>query len=452
MLKASLLLSVLSILLAFQFLFMEAFDPLEEQVLLLDECPFKVPPPDMRMIWADNRRRLLENYPLRNGTAILIEGAIADATLEDGITAFRQSSDFVYLIGVSYPGLKALISSNGSAVLYLPVPRDIVFDAALPSRELLLEEYSLLDVKSVTELQKDMTKYGRIVTLKSDTNLKEAVSRQRESKSELEVAAIRFATESSAKAHSLIHSLLSRSAEEHSEYSLYSTFLHLTTVCGNRIQAYEPTVAFGEHAARLHYQNSIDKQGFEKLRKPGFLLIDAGANHRGYATDITRTYPVGVVWTDDMKDIYSIVLEANMKCIEAFKKGVSYLSLPAIAKSVIFKGLKRINVLKANSSEDVVLFFFPHGLGHTVGIDVHDLQKRYVLKVNDIWTIEPGVYFNEELLKKARSNPVASKQINWEKVNRLLEIGFGGVRIEDMVLVTEDGNEVLSKDAPKFLF
>ena len=207
------------------------------------------------------------------------------------------------------------------------------------------------------------------------------------------------------------------------------------------------------------------------------MVTDAGAETTmHYASDITRTVPVGGRFNARQKDIYEIVLEANVKAIEATAPGVSNRDLHMLAAKVIATGLKNLGLMKGNVDDAVKegahAMFFPHGLGHMMGLDVHDMEglgENYVGYDEEIkrskqfgtaflrlgrkhqpgfvFTIEPGIYFIPALIDQWKREGKFTEFINYEKVESFKD--FGGIRIEDDVLVTETGYRVLGKPIPK---
>ncbi len=214
-----------------------------------------------------------------------------------------------------------------------------------------------------------------------------------------------------------------------------------------------------------------------KLEKGDLLLVDAGAETPlHYASDHTRTSPVGGKFSPMQKDIYEIVLRAQNKAIEAIKPGITNLSVHLKAAQVLAEGLKDLGLMKGDISAAVQqgahALFMPHGLGHMMGLDVHDMEdlgENYVgyddeVKRSDIFgtaflrlgrayqpgfvlTVEPGCYFIPALINKWKSEGKFSEFINYEKVESYLD--FGGIRIEDDILVTENGHRVLGRHIPK---
>ncbi|RLE10741.1 MAG: aminopeptidase P family protein [Candidatus Aminicenantes bacterium] len=207
------------------------------------------------------------------------------------------------------------------------------------------------------------------------------------------------------------------------------------------------------------------------------LVMDGGAESpEHYAADITRTVPVGGKFNSRQKDIYSIVLKAQEEAIAAMKPGVYFRDVHLQAAKIIAEGLKDLGLLKGEI-EDIVqagahALFFPHGLGHMIGLDVHDMEdlgedfvgydekvKRsdqfglaYLrmakkLEPNNVLTVEPGIYFIPALIEQWAGEKKHSEFVNYEQVKEYLN--FGGVRIEDDVLITETGHRVLGRSIPK---
>jgi len=207
------------------------------------------------------------------------------------------------------------------------------------------------------------------------------------------------------------------------------------------------------------------------------LVIDAGCeNELHYASDITRTVPVGGKFNARQNGIYEIVLNANLSTIKAVRPGIPFLEIHKLAATEIARGLTTLGIMKGNPDEAVAMgahtLFFPHGLGHPLGLDVHDLEgmgENYVGYDNEIkrsrefglaflrfgrklqegfvMTIEPGIYFIPELIDKWKSENKLASFINYDIVESYRD--FGGIRIEDNVLVTDNGCRVLGKPIPK---
>jgi Xaa-Pro aminopeptidase len=214
-----------------------------------------------------------------------------------------------------------------------------------------------------------------------------------------------------------------------------------------------------------------------ELKKGQLLLMDAGVEStRRYATDITRTYPVGGKFTNQQKDIYKIVLEAQLEAIKAIKPDKPYAEIHTLAATVITRGLKELGLMKGDVSDAVRhgahALFFPHGIGHMLGLDVHDMEdigEDYIgydqefkrseqfgtaylrmakrLQEGYVVTVEPGIYFISPLIDKWRSEGRYRDFIDYRAMEKFR--GFGGIRIEDNVVVTDKGHKVIGKPIAK---
>jgi Xaa-Pro aminopeptidase len=214
-----------------------------------------------------------------------------------------------------------------------------------------------------------------------------------------------------------------------------------------------------------------------KLAKGRLLVVDSGAESAGhYASDITRTIPVGGKFTARQRDIYEIVLAANAGAIMAARPGLPYKEVHLLAARIIVDGLKSIGLMKGDPAEAVAqgaqALFFPHGLGHMMGLDVHDMESlgennvgydasversrqfglAYLrmarpLEAGHVMTVEPGIYFIPALIDQWKAEGKALDFVAYDKLEAYR--GFGGVRIEDDILVTKDGVRILGRPIPK---
>lgn len=212
------------------------------------------------------------------------------------------------------------------------------------------------------------------------------------------------------------------------------------------------------------------------LEKGRLMLCDAGAESLlHYASDFTRTTPVGGTFTNMQREIYEIVIAANNKATELAKPGATYLSVHLAAAEVIASGLKQLGLMKGDVKEAVAAgahaLFFPHGLGHMLGLDVHDMEdlgQIYVgydeeiqpanqfgtaalrlgkrLKPGFVITNEPGCYFIPALMDKWQADGINKDFIDYNKLSEYRN--FGGIRLEDDLLVTESGSQVIGKRLP----
>ncbi|HHB52366.1 MAG TPA: aminopeptidase P family protein [Saprospiraceae bacterium] len=219
----------------------------------------------------------------------------------------------------------------------------------------------------------------------------------------------------------------------------------------------------------------LHNENHENLLKNGdLLLVDAGFDSpMGYATDHTRTFAVGGEFSDLQKSIYNIVIAANDSVHEASEPGIKYKEMHLLACKVIAQGLKDMGIMKGNVEDAVAqgahALFMPHGLGHAMGLDVHDMEglgedfvgygeelKRSdqfgtaylrfarTLKPGHVVTNEPGIYFIPDLIDKWRTEGLHKEFINYDEVDKFRK--FGGVRLEDDILITENGSRNLGKN------
>lgn len=223
---------------------------------------------------------------------------------------------------------------------------------------------------------------------------------------------------------------------------------------------------------------TLHNHSHHQILEAGRLMVaDAGAETINcYAGDITRTIPVGGKFSSIQRDIYNIVLAANMKVLDVAKPGVPYMDVHFAATTVLAEGLTQLGLMKGNPKDAVEqgaqALFMPHGLGHAMGMDVHDMEglgenlvgydakhKRSkifghkslrmgkALKPGFVITDEPGCYFIPALIDKWRKEKQHTEFINYDAVEKMK--GFGGIRIEDDILITESGCRVLGKPIPK---
>lgn len=281
---------------------------------------------------------------------------------------------------------------------------------------------------------------------------------QRSFKSAYELQCLRDASKSAVAGHQAAVQAFKRGG---SEFDVHMAYL---AASGQRETAlpYGNIVAFNEHAATLHYQH------LDRIRPPDAktLLIDAGAEQRGYCADITRTYAAqGGLFAE----LVSALDQVQQRLVSAAGAGVSFVALHEQAHraiGLILQGLKLVHADPSTQVEaGITRAFFPHGLGHLLGIQVHDvtglqadargtpkpapasdpfLRLTRTLEPGMVFTIEPGIYFIPALLEPLRTGPAAGL-VDWSAVESL--IPFGGVRIEDNVVIHADRVENLTRDA-----
>ena len=228
--------------------------------------------------------------------------------------------------------------------------------------------------------------------------------------------------------------------------------------------AYDSIIASGPNAAVLHHLPT------QRLLSAGELvLIDAGAEYRGYDCDVTRTYPVSGEFSAEQADAYALVLRVQRAAIERCGPGAEYRDIHLAAALDVAQGLLDAGFLRGNAAalveQGASALFFPHGIGHMVGLGVRDaggylpgrsrseapalrfLRIDLPLEPGHVVTIEPGIYFPPHVLEDPEIRRQHRDTVVWNRVDKLR--GFGGIRIEDNVLILESGNEVLTRAIPK---
>jgi Xaa-Pro aminopeptidase len=240
------------------------------------------------------------------------------------------------------------------------------------------------------------------------------------------------------------------------------------------IMAHNMTDAYGS-IVTVHGEVLHNDQYHHPLQPGDLLLADVGAEtSMGWASDVTRTWPVTGKFSSTQRDLYEIVLAAHDACIDKIRPGIEYLDIHLLAASVITQGLVDLGILRGQVSDlvemDAHALFFPHGVGHLLGLDVHDMEdlgdlagyeegrkrsSRFglcYLRLNRpltpgmLVTIEPGFYQVPAILQDPEMRSKYQNVVNWERLAQFSDVR--GIRIEDDVLVTAEGSEVLTAALP----
>ena len=250
-------------------------------------------------------------------------------------------------------------------------------------------------------------------------------------KDELAYNRMKQAASLSAQAHQQV---MQHCQSNWTEAQIEGAFFATGRTQGGTALAYPTIAAGGAHACVLHY---TDNQAF--IEEGALVLLDAGMEYQGYAADITRTFPINGTFSTEQRQIYSLVLSAQTAAIDAIRPGVTWDELESLTQQILIEGLLDLGILKGSidtlREHQSLRRFYPHRLGHHLGLDVHDVTSKNAntqpFQAGYMVTIEPGLYF------KADDDLIAQQ---WRGI---------GVRIEDDVYVTPSGCEVLSHTAPK---
>jgi Xaa-Pro dipeptidase len=280
-------------------------------------------------------------------------------------------------------------------------------------------------------------------------------------KTEYEIECLRRANERAARGHVAAEQAF-RTGE--SEYEIHLTYLRATDHVEEEVP-YGNIIALNENAATLHYFHH-GRERMDESRRHSF-LIDAGASYHGYAADITRTYSSR---QDEFQSLIDAMDELELALVDAIQPQVNYIDIHLLAHRKIAELLLRFDVLTGIDADGVVekglsSTFFPHGVGHYLGLQVHDvggfmadrigttipkpeghpyLRLTRVVEPGMVFTIEPGLYFIDPLLGELKKS-AHEKYVNWAKVEAFHK--YGGVRIEDNILVTEKAQDNLTRTA-----
>ena len=356
---------------------------------------------------------------------------------------FRPDSSFWYLTGFMEPDAIAVFSKNNYSIFLRPKDKtkeiwngkrlgvDAAPEALLANNAYSIEEFSeqletLIDDESVLYYDNNSTNIlaQDIASADNIKTLLPHLSEMRLLKDEIEIKNMQTSADLAAAAHTQAMTKVKPGMFEYEIAALFDAEFKRN----NSTHAYTPIVAGGANACVLHY---IENN--EALEDGDLLLIDAGCETVGYASDITRTFPINGRFSEAQKQIYSIVLDAQKAAIDCLKPGDPVNHAHETACETITKGLTELGII----SEDLPLNeFYMHNTGHWLGLDVHDCGQY---KLNDehrqfepgmVMTVEPGIYIR-------KNDKIDPKYWNI------------GIRIEDDVLITESGNTVLTHSLVK---
>lgn len=399
-----------------------------------------------------------------SGTSNLMDNiSIWDAYIEDATNGYRQRRYFFYLSGCELPDAYLIyeIATDKLTLFIPPVEPDEVIWSGLPmSPEEAKAKYDVDDCKTTKEVNPHLasesesaqsTVYAiqeqvsdEITFLsykdKEFSLLKPAIEYSRVTKSDYEIALIRKANVISTDAHV---NVMKAAAKAKNECELEAVFLKSCVERNAKNQAYHSIVAAGENGATLHYVHNADS-----IQNQNLLLLDAGCEVDCYASDITRTFPIKGDFTEESLAIYKIVLDMQKQCIDALKAGVVWDSIHELAHKIAIKGLLDLGILKGDADAifkaRTSVAFFPHGLGHYLGMDTHDtggkanyadkdsmfryLRVRGALPARSVITVEPGIYFCRFIIEPYLKDSEQSKFIDEKVLEKYWSVG--GVRIE----------------------
>lgn len=410
---------------------------------------------------------------------------------------FRQDSSFLYYFGVDKPGFVGLIDVDEDRdYLYgndFDID-DIIWMGPQPSVRELAEGVGIKstgDNKQLAERLLAAVKAGRRVHFLPPYRMQEQVRIAEWLGLNVE-AVTRHASESMIRAVVTQRSIKSEAEIREIEKALaislriYQTVMTLTKPGVNEGEVTGALLGVvGRANSHVSFPTILSVRGEtlhnhfhgNDMREGDLLVVDSGAESpEHYASDITRTFPVGGRFTPVQRRVYEIVLRAQETAIQAMRPGVRFLDIHLVAAREIAAGLKEIGLMKGDTDEAVQAgahaLFFPHGLGHMLGLDVHDMENlgenlvgydetisrsrqfglsalrlARELSPGFVVTVEPGIYFIPALIDQWRREGTHNDFIDYDALESFRK--FGGIRIEDDVLVTADGHRVLGPGIPK---
>lgn len=389
----------------------------------------------------------------------------------DAMYAYRQNSDFYYLTGFDEPEAVLVLApkrKEGEFILFNRVRdpdreiwdgpragqvgarRDFKANQSFPYNELALMLPELLEGRETIHyplgINREFDKLlmvgmgkirskirGGLQSPVAFADITPTLHEMRLFKSAAEIDIMQQAVDITAKAHLRAMQVCKPGMHE---YQLEAELLHQFVQHGARFTAYSSIVGAGRNSCVLHYINNT-----AKIKDGDLVLIDAGAEYQNYAADITRAFPANGKFTGEQRAIYELVLESQIAAIKAVKPGAPWTAPQTVIIKVLTQGLIDLGILKGKVDslieKKAYLPFYMHNSGHWLGLDVHDVGRYRIegkwrpFKAGMMLTVEPGIYISSDM-------PGVHKR--WHNI---------GVRIEDDVLVTKTGRQVLSQQIPK---
>jgi Xaa-Pro aminopeptidase len=414
------------------------------------------------------RRRLAaaEQWELEDQVVLIGAGdEIPVPGRRDRTYPFRAHSEYLYLTDRERPGgVLAFDPHEGWVDFVVPVTRDErLWEGAaadgpegVPVAELAawLEQRKDRPVACLGAAVPDVASAPQL-----EADLRYGLNHVRRQKDAVELARMRAAERATRAGFAAVAPLIEPGRSERElQIELEAAFF----TGGADFLAFDTIVGSGPNSAVLHFPPTSRRVADGEL-----ILIDAGAEYRGYASDITRTYPASGRFTPEQQELYAIVAAALDRATERCSAGTEWREVHRTAALVIAQGLVELGLLRGEPEslveQGAQALFFPHGVGHMVGLGIRDagevlrgrepqegefprVRVDLPLLPGHVFTVEPGIYFVPALLHDAELRERHRNAVDWDRAEAML--GFGGIRIENDVLITDDGNEVLTADVP----
>ncbi|GAB3522912.1 aminopeptidase P family protein [Emticicia fontis] len=438
------------------------------------------------------RRNALKRQ-VGSGMILIMGNEEAPMNYHDNTYRYRQDSNFLYYFGISLANLAAVIDvDSGEEIIFGDEfsMDDIIWVGPQPTLADQARKVGVYRTEAYRKLADKLAKAKKVhftppyryenkfklsewlnipvsqLKEKASADLIKAIIAQRAFKSAEEIIQMEEAVNICREMHI---AAMQETRAGRKEYEIAAIIHGKALEFGGEL-AYPIIFSINGQTLHNHYHGNTMTEG--KLA-----LNDSGAENRMfYAGDITRTIPVSKKFTEKQKEIYNLVLKMELTAIAALKPGIQYKEVHLLANRILLEGLGDLGFVKGNVddmlAEGVQGLFMPHGLGHAIGLDVHDMEdlgENYVgyreglerstqlglkslrmakeLEEGYVITVEPGLYFIPELIDKWKSEKKFIDFINYDKLEQYKD--FGGVRIEDNCLITADGQKTLGKPIPK---
>lgn len=448
-----------------------------------------------KKIYIERRQKLKQS--VGSGLILLTGNEDSSMNYKDNFYPFRQDSTFLYFFGIDRPGLMAVIDIDNN--------REILFGDDLTVEQMVWTGYQerlvvqservgILHAKNLAQLDAAINKargqnqeihfippyrpehFQRMSALldvlsgalpgMASINLIRSIVSQRSIKSNEEIIEIEKAVNCTID----MQLMAMGCAKEGMTEAMIAGRLHGIAVSAGGNLAFPTILTVNGQILHNHYSNT-------KLRSGEMVLCDCGAEMEShYAGDLTRTFPVDRTFSGMQKDIYTIVSNAHDAAAALLNPGKRYKDIHLTACEIMVEGLQKIGLMKGDAKEAVAegahAVFFPCGLGHMMGLDIHDMEnlgEEYVgyddevtkshqfglrslrlgksLEQGFVLTVEPGIYFIPELIDQWAAEKKFTSFINYDKLNAYRK--FGGIRVEEDYLITDNGCRLLGKQLPK---
>lgn len=441
------------------------------------------------------QRRSILKQNVKSGLILLPGNEESSINFADNWYPFRQDSTFLYYIGIAQPGLFAVLDcDSGEEFVFgndLTIDH-IIWTGPQPTISELASKTGISITFTLGKLEEKLKTAiagGRTIHIlppyrdqhkiqlseftgwslkeipgKVSEKLIKAIVAQRIIKTSEEIAEIDRATTVTAEMHL---AAMRATKPDMKEYEI-AKLVHEVAIGSGGTLSFPVILTKDGQTLHNHYHGNTVQEG-------DMVLCDAGAETAmGYCGDMTRTFPVSSKFTSRQSELYGIVLDAHETAIAALKPGITYKEIHLKASATLFEGLKGVGLTKGNTEEAVAAgahaMFFQCGLGHLMGLDVHDMEnlgEQYVgytepkstqfglkslrlgrkLEAGFVLTVEPGIYIIPQLIDMWKAESKFTEFLNYDKLEQYKD--FGGIRIEEDFVITETGSQLLGKPIAK---